>query len=650
MNKKAYSPLYFDAELADLLHLNIGIVSQVTALPCSEGEPQSILVSGLREGVALYTLKSCNSNTIEFGNGKFIKELGTWAEAILPVTDKGGTCYFLTECSRKLWKNVGTINDPRLEMVNSNLGISDLLKLKGEGFGKWTAYASIFRRKTDAPFELIVSVCDTSEYYPGERGVYGGRAIGINQEGLDIARDSNGNWSGGEIKGKLHLFIIEQKQNSIELKYKGKIKDENGNEIPIRSLGAVGIADFDGDKKLEAIVLMKWEHEVFKLSDKTGDLVFTRIGPLPGIDGPVVFDFQCPSPAPIKLPSRDLPDILFGSLSGEIYFIRNLSENGSLKFSAPSPALCEDHNLRVGSFSVPAFGDLNANGVNDLVVGVEDGYLYYIENKGTVKTPRWCKPEKIVADGKIIRVIAGDKGCIQGPDEKLHGYTCPFLYDWCGTGLLDIIMGDITGYYTLYRNIGTVKCAKFTYAGRFKINGKEFRTAWRVRPTVADIDGDGSPEMIFIDRQGMIAYYPKASHKDLLELKNGIRLVDVQGRWIRLDNTSGGEGRVKLYACNWSDPNLTDIIVGTSSSTPLPIHVGGYPKGMSTFVLLKNVGNRNNPMFVVKPLLLKNGQMVDMGHHCCAPAAADINGDGKLEIIAGKETGELLYFDNDAFK
>ena len=266
------------------------------------------------------------------------------------------------------------------------------------------------------------------------------------------------------------------------------------------------------------------------------------------------------------------------------------------EFSQPQHVPCRDHCLRVGSFAVPALGDLTGNGVFDMLVGVEDGYIYRIMNHGTKEQAHWGNAEKLQVDGKTFRVIAGETGSIQGPNEALHGYVCPCLYDWTGNGLPDLITGDITGYYTLYKNVGTKSEAAFAPGIRFRIDGRDFRTVRRVRPAIADIDGDGEPELIFLDRQGMISYYKKKK-ENYTELEDGIRLVDNLGRYIRLDNTSGASGRVKLWAVDWTENGMTDIIIGTYFDSFMPMYKAGSPQGRATFLILEKPWDKTKSLF-----------------------------------------------------
>jgi hypothetical protein len=100
---------------------------------------------------------------------------------------------------------------------------------------------------------MIIGISDMSQYYPGEKNTYGGRAIGINQDGKNIALDENGKWLGGDPAGEYYLFSLESPTKGVEARFSGRIT-VNGEPFVARDgNGGIAIADFDGDGQLEAI-------------------------------------------------------------------------------------------------------------------------------------------------------------------------------------------------------------------------------------------------------------------------------------------------------------------------------------------------------------------------------------------------------------
>jgi hypothetical protein len=652
--KKDYTQLCFDEHACPRTTINLGMWSYVAPVGGDGEDSRDLIVSGLREGVRYYQFEDYDSASIpRYGRGEAIPELDGWNLNVIlhRYVDRG-------ETRRGLFARSGGTFVP-IEAGTVPCFHGDLLPTGIEGvlglhrFGRYISTATLFRRPRSNRSELAVTVVDMSEYYPGEFGVYGGRAIGIDQSGRNIGYDDEGKWIGGRGRADIYLFVIED-DGLPEPKFAGILRCK-GHPIEIldRS-GSIAVGDFDGDGRLEAIILNEWRFDAYRLSDACGEVNLESLGPVLGNDGAYFPDIQFPSPASIILPGKSLPDLVMGSFSGELFFARNLTERfGEIRLSNLDPVTGRDRELRFGGFAVPALADLDGDGLLDLVVGDEDGHIAFIKNVGSKEMPAWGAPVLIEADNNPIQIVSGYDGNIQGPDERLHGYACPCPYDWTGNGLIDLIVGNITGFYFLYRNIGTIDKPEFLDYTRFTIDGNDFRGEWRVRPGVADLDGDGIPELIALDPQGMLCRYPKATNATDGHacIDPGERLVDNLGRWIRLDNVSGAQGRAKLVACDWTGSGTIDIIVGTGSTTPIPSQSGGgIPSGFSTFVLLENIGDPGRPVFVGRPLDFPDGSLVNLGTHSCAPAVGDINGDGKLEIIAGEETGRMFLFTSDQFR
>ena len=69
-----------------------------------------------------------------------------------------------------------------------------------------------------------------------------------------------------------------------------------------------------------------------------------------------------------------------------------------------------------------------------------------------------------LADGRVIRFMAGPNGSIQGPCEAKWGYTTLSVADWDGDGLPDLIVNSIWGKVVWFKNVGTRRAPRLAAA------------------------------------------------------------------------------------------------------------------------------------------------------------------------------------------
>lgn len=101
---------------------------------------------------------------------------------------------------------------------------------------------------------------------------------------------------------------------------------------------------------------------------------FSLIGP-GGINKPYMVDID----------NDNDPDLFIGASDGNTYFYENTGFAGSPAFASPST----NHFglVNVGERSAPSFADMDMDGDFDALIGARDGNLHYFENKGTQNNP-----------------------------------------------------------------------------------------------------------------------------------------------------------------------------------------------------------------------------------------------------------------------
>jgi hypothetical protein len=102
----------------------------------------------------------------------------------------------------------------------------------------------------------------------------------------------------------------------------------------------------------------------------------------------------------------------------------------------------------LGLRMVPSFGDLNNDGKKDIILGLENGTLCYLQNTTSGSIPTFSTPITNYQDhvGQTINV---------------GQFAAPQLFDLNQDGKLDLIIGKKTGEILYYQNKGTLTSPSF---------------------------------------------------------------------------------------------------------------------------------------------------------------------------------------------
>ena len=265
--------------------------------------------------------------------------------------------------------------------------------------------------------------------------------------------------------------------------------------------------------------------------------------------------------------------------------------------------------LRTSGYNAPTVGDLDGNGLPDVVLGVIGGAF----------TPRTTSVENLLFVAQTARGRFDVRTRRLIPTIDVGSESMPTLADLDGDGDLDLLIGnkiapdtDSTATLTWFENTGTPRAPQFTERGLLPLRG-EFHYA----PTLADLDGDGRPDLV------------TGTWRDVIQWWRNVGTVATP-RWELADSAlitlTRGSNTAPAFADLDGDGDL-DLLVGEASGQ---------------LNLYRNVGTRTAPRF---ELVSDTYLDLDVGRRS-APLLVDLRGDGRPDLVLGSEDGGVQHWRN----
>jgi hypothetical protein len=324
------------------------------------------------------------------------------------------------------------------------------------------------------------------------------------------------------------------------------------------------------------------------------------------------------TPDGFAVPTATKGGILAAYMGGWMRFYPNKAK--------PQLLLAENMPCSFGGYSSVEVADWEGDGDLDFIGGNETGFVQLIENIST-------KGHQQFLTARQIGVYAARWMFIDDEDpERPYGQTKPAYVDWDGDGDMDLLVGNNSNRVAYFENIGTR--AKPRFAPHVKLvhdAGEHF--SFRSRPAPVDYNNDGLLDLI----AGSAGPRDRNNSKDI-----AISL------YLRYRDT---DGKLKLRA----PQPLTDP-TGKELRTPIPYHHGFEAKdwdGDGDIDLFTNertqlVLYRNTGKGFQRELLMLEGKPISVSHHETSIKPVDWDGDGKLDLITGGESGWIYLFNRKA--
>ena len=415
------------------------------------------------------------------------------------------------------------------------------------------------------------------------------------------------------------------------------VLDSAGNAIAIPFLGGFDVprpqlVDVTGDGKPDLFVQERSGELIF--FERVGDHWEWRTDRFQNLNVGEWFRF-------VDIDNDGKPELFSELLTGYI----RVWKNDGTKFVALGDTVrdVDGRALVADRQNILNAADIDCNGRLDLFIGRVQGVVdrYEQDGKSPDGSPRFRLLEEAwqgievlgpeATGGSLIRIDTVPHGPAAEESTRLHGANTLTFADVDKKGTLDLFWGDFFEEGLLrFENRGS--CAQpdlRAKPSRFP-HDKPLKTSGYNASTFADVDGDGNVDLVV----GVIggAFGPSRNSIDNLFLVN----QSPKGTWTvatkrLISMIDIGSDAVPTLADLNGDGKL-DIIIGGKTSQADPT--------TGTVSWMENVGSATNPSFRDRGLLPVRGQF------SYAPAVADLDGDGRVDLVVGNWTDRVQWYRN----
>lgn len=306
-----------------------------------------------------------------------------------------------------------------------------------------------------------------------------------------------------------------------------------------------------------------------------------------------------------------------------VWLFKDTSSTDTIRFNLQNRSFLQDQMIDLGFGASPAFVDVNADSLIDLVIGnfsqaadtvggaTFQASLYLYINVGTPEFPEFSLQDKNWLNIPAIR-----------PADPYYGLK-PHFADLDGDNDMDLLLGEGKGTILYFENTATAGSPASYSLVTDSLGG--ISVGNMSAPFVYDINGDQVPDLLVGRQLGNIRYFQNRGTAtqplfDPVASNASLGLIDVHA------GASAFDGFSTPFITTLDSTGTLYLMSGNDDG-----HIVGY---------LFDADSINSGSM---PQLFTTYSGIDVGERSSI-AMADITNDGKLEMVVGSYRGGLQFY------
>lgn len=259
-------------------------------------------------------------------------------------------------------------------------------------------------------------------------------------------------------------------------------------------------------------------------------------------------------------------DMIVGDYDGNIHYFTNTAGAGFIAaFTLTGPMMTDNLGviIDIGKHATPTLVDLDRDGDLDLVIGEQNAVLNYYQNTGTIAAP-------------IFTMITNNLGGVDVSENwTIVGYSVPTFYD--NAGNYTLFVGSQHGVLYQYDSIDG------NLGGNFKMLdslGYYNKVGGRLGIAIDNLNGDAIPDFVMGNYRGGLALYfgSNGSGTSIQEITNDFEMnvfPNPTDNWITINLNNTGN-----YNYSIIDMSGKKVLNGNFNSTNTRINLEAVSNGV----------------------------------------------------------------------